>query len=71
MEKDHSDKLQDLLRRDKEVLELECEKLRKELLSVNATVGGSACMHVCMYVCMIVETSEQAVVMIVMWCYDS
>lgn len=49
MEKEHSDKLQDLLRRDKEVLELECEKLRKELLSVNATVGGSACMHVCMY----------------------
>ena len=49
MEKEHSDKLQDLLRRDKEVLELECEKLRKELLSVNATVGGNACMHVCMY----------------------
>jgi len=67
MEKEHSDKLQDLLRRDKEVLELECEKLRKELLSVNATVGGSACMCVCM----IVETSEQAVVMLVMWCCDS
>lgn len=61
MEKEHSDKLQDLLRRDKEVLELECEKLRKELLSVNATVGGSACMHVCMIV----------VVMLVMWCCDS
>ena len=51
MEKEHSDKLQDLLRRDKEVLELECEKLRKELLSMNAMVGRRQCIHVYMYVC--------------------
>lgn len=54
MEKEHSDKLQELLRRDKEALEVECERLRKELLSVNAMVGGihmyaCICMHVYMY----------------------
>ncbi len=33
--------------------------------------GRRQCLHACMCVCMIVETSEQAVVMLVMGCYDS
>jgi len=45
MEKEHSIQLQELLKKDKEVLELECEKLRKELISVNTKVR-SACILV-------------------------